>query len=418
MTQVEMPGEGERVEVTVGAVAHGGHCVARVGGDGGPVLFVRHALPGERVIAQVTEVHRGFARADAVEILTPSADRVTAPCAFAHPDGCGGCDLQHVAPPAQLSWKASVVTEQLLRIGKLPQDHVQALGVRVEPLPGDGLGWRTRVRYAVDGRDRAGLLKHRSHEVVPVDRCLIAHPAIQDAPVTSRSWPEADEVHVVASGGGDVLVTPRRAVSVSEESDVLDGAAASGEVREKAAGREWTIPGDAFWQVHPAAADTLAATVLELLAPQPGEAAWDLYGGAGLFASALAEAVGPTGPVTVVESAPQGVAAARRNLADLPGVAVVEAKVETALRQGRLPRPVDLIVLDPPRSGAGAAVVKAIARTQARAVAYVACDPAAFARDVAGFRAAGWRLASLRAFDLFPMTHHVECVGLLLPPVR
>jgi tRNA/tmRNA/rRNA uracil-C5-methylase (TrmA/RlmC/RlmD family) len=413
-----MPGEGERVEVSVGAVAHGGHCVARVGGDGGPVLFVRHALPGERVVALVTEVHRGFARADAVEILTPSADRVTAPCAFAHPDGCGGCDLQHVAPPAQLDWKASVVAEQLLRIGKVPADQIQALGVRVEPLPGDGLGWRTRVRYAVDGRDRAGLLKHRSHEVVPIDRCLIAHPAVQAAPVTSRTWPEADEVHVVASGGGDVLVTPRRSVALTEETDILDGAAASGEVREKAAGREWVLPGDAFWQVHPAAADTLTAAVLEFLAPQPGEAAWDLYGGAGLFAAALADAVGPTGPVTVVESAPQGVAAARRNLADLPGVAVVAAKVETALRQNRLPRPVDLIVLDPPRSGAGAAVVKAITRTPARAVAYVACDPAAFARDVAAFRAAGWRLAALRAFDLFPMTHHVECVGLLVPSAR
>ncbi|MFI5842334.1 class I SAM-dependent RNA methyltransferase [Catenuloplanes sp. NPDC051500] len=413
-----MPGEGERVEVSVGAVAHGGHCVARVGGDGGPVLFVRHALPGERVVALVTEVHRGFARADAVEILSPSADRVTAPCAFAHPNGCGGCDLQHVAPPAQLDWKASVVAEQLLRLGGMPEDQIKALGVRVEPLPGDGLGWRTRVRYAVDGRDQAGLLKHRSHEVVPIDRCLIAHPAIQAAPVTSRTWPDADEVHVVASAGGDLLITPRRAVSLSEETDVLDGAAASGEVREKAAGREWMIPGDAFWQVHPAAADTLAAAVLEFLAPQPGEAAWDLYGGAGLFAAALAEAVGPTGPVTVVESAPQGVAAARRNLADLPGVAVVAAKVETALRQNRLPRPVDLIVLDPPRSGAGAAVVKAITRTPARAVAYVACDPAAFARDVATFRAAGWRLAGLRAFDLFPMTHHVECVGLLVPPER
>ncbi|MDP9796949.1 tRNA/tmRNA/rRNA uracil-C5-methylase (TrmA/RlmC/RlmD family) [Catenuloplanes nepalensis] len=416
MTQVEMPGEGERVEVLVGAVAHGGHCVARVGGDGGPVLFVRHALPGERVIALVTEVHRGFARADAVEILTPSADRVTAPCVYAHPNRCGGCDLQHVAPAAQLAWKTSVVTEQLARLGKLTQDQIQALGVRVAPLDGDGLGWRTRVRYAVDGRHSAGLLKHRSHEVVPVDRCLIAHPSIQAAPVTSESWPDADEVHVVASGGGDVLVTPRRSPLRLDEPDILDGASVAGEIREKAVGREWVLPGDAFWQVHPAAADTLAAAVLELLVPRPGEAAWDLYGGAGLFAAALAGMVGPTGPVTVVESAPQGVAAARRNLTDLPGVAVIGARVEAALRQGRLPKPVDLIVLDPPRSGAGAAVVKAITRTGARAVAYVACDPAAFARDVATFRAAGWRLAELRAFDLFPMTHHVECVGLLLPP--
>jgi tRNA/tmRNA/rRNA uracil-C5-methylase (TrmA/RlmC/RlmD family) len=141
---------------------------------------------------------------------------------------------------------------------------------------------------------------------------------------------------------------------------------------------------------------------------------WDLYAGAGLFGAALAEAVGPDGAVTLVEVAPAAVAAARENLADLPAVRVVRSGVEAALRR-RLPRPVDLVVLDPPRAGAGAAVVRAVAAARPRAVAYVACDPAAFARDVAVFRAAGWSLSALRAYDCFPMTHHVECVGLLEP---
>ncbi|MGC5017672.1 class I SAM-dependent RNA methyltransferase [Micromonospora sp. DT47] len=405
----ERPGleEAERVELTVGAVAPGGHCVARVDGQ---VVFVRHALPGERVLAEVTELHKGFARADAVEILDPSPDRVQAPCPYARPGRCGGCDVQHVAPAAQLTWKAAVVREQLTRLGGLTDAELEALGVTVEALPGGPLGWRSRVRYAVDATGRAGLLKHRSHEVVPIDRCLIAHPAIQELPVlTPTRWPDAEAVETIASTGGDVSVAA-----------VVDGVASpvSGPetVRERAAGRDWALPAAGFWQVHPAAADALVGAVLDLLDPRPGESAWDLYGGAGLFAAALAGRVGPDARITLVESSAQGVAAARENLADLPRVEVVAARVEAALARRRVTGPVDLVVLDPPRSGAGAPVVRDVVAAGPRAVAYVACDPAAFARDVRTFTGLGWRLAALRGFDLFPMTQHMELVGLLLPP--
>ncbi|MBQ1042152.1 MULTISPECIES: class I SAM-dependent RNA methyltransferase [unclassified Micromonospora] len=400
--------EAERVELTVDAVAPGGHCVARVGGQ---VVFVRHALPGERVIAEVTELHRGFARADAVEILDASPDRVTPPCPYARPGRCGGCDLQHVAPAAQLDWKLAVVREQLTRLGRLTTEQIDALGVRVEALPGGPLGWRSRVRYAVDAAGRAGLLKHRSHEVVPIDRCLIAHPAIQELPVlppTGTRWPDADAVETVASTGGDVAV-------VAYTEGVATAVSGPQRVRETAAGRSFTLPASGFWQVHPAAADALTGAVLDLLDPRPGETAWDLYGGAGLFAAALAGRVGGA-RVTLVESAPDGVAAARENLADLRGVEVVAARVETALARRRVTGPVDLVVLDPPRSGAGAPVVRDVVAAGPRAVAYVACDPAAFARDVRTFTDAGWRLAELRGYDLFPMTQHVELVGLFLPP--
>ncbi|MFE9956693.1 class I SAM-dependent RNA methyltransferase [Micromonospora sp. NPDC005299] len=400
--------EAQRVELTVDAVAPGGHCVARVDGQ---VVFVRHALPGERVVVEVTELHRGFARADAVEILTASADRVEQPCPYAKPGRCGGCDLQHVTPAAQLDWKVAVVREQLTRLGGLTDDQIDALGVRVEALPGGPLGWRSRVRYAVDAAGRAGLLKHRSHEVVPIDRCLIAHPAIQELPVLAPSgarWPDADAVETVASTGGDVSV-------VAYAEGVPTPVSGPAEVREVAAGREWTLPASGFWQVHPAAADTLVGAVLDLLDPRPGETAWDLYGGAGLFAAALAVRVGDA-RVTLVESSQDGVDAARANLSDLPRVEVVAARVETALARRRVTGPVDLVVLDPPRSGAGAPVVRDIVAAGPRAVAYVACDPAAFARDVRTFTGAGWRLAALRGYDLFPMTQHVELVGLFLPP--
>ncbi|MEU4567687.1 TRAM domain-containing protein [Micromonospora sp. NPDC023956] len=400
------PEEAERIELTVGAVAPGGHCVARLDGQ---VVFVRHALPGERVVAEVTEVHRGFLRADAVTVLQAAPQRVEPPCPYAGPGRCGGCDLQHVAPQTQREWKAAVVREQLTRLGGLTDAEVDALDPQVAPLPGGPLGWRSRVRYTVDAAGRAGLLKHRSHEVVPIDRCLIAHPAVQELPVLATGWPAAETVEVVASTGGDVTVT-----AVAE--GVTTPVRGPDPVHEVAAGRDWTLPVAAFWQVHPAAADTLVTTVLELLGPRPGETAWDLYGGAGLFAAALAGRVGPRGRVTLVEAAADGVRAARENLADTDRVEVVPARVETALARRRITGPVDVVVLDPPRSGAGARVVRDLVAAGPRAVAYVACDPAAFARDVRTFAAAGWRLADLRGFDLFPMTQHVELVGLLLPP--
>jgi tRNA/tmRNA/rRNA uracil-C5-methylase (TrmA/RlmC/RlmD family) len=396
--------EGDLVEVTVGAPAHGGHCVARIGGPHGQVVFVRHALPGERVTVAVTERHRGYLRGDAIVIHQAAADRVSPPCPYAHPGGCGGCDLQHVAYDGQLAWKAAVVREQLARPGGMAPEEIEDLGVRVEPMPGGALGWRSRIRYAVDAAGRPGLLQHRSHQVVPIQRCRIAHPALQELDVTRRRWPGENAVEVVASTGGDVSV-------MTGAGDVCSGPA---EVLELAAGRRWRVPAGDFWQVHPAAADTFVAAVLDLLAPAPGELAWDLYGGSGLFAAALAGRTGA--PVTVVESAPGGVvAAARANLADLPGIEVIPARVEVALARRRITGPVDLVVLDPPRNGAGARAVDGIVAAGPRAVAYVACDPAAMARDVAAFRAAGWRLAALRAFDCFPMTQHVECVALLLP---
>ncbi len=377
---------GESLTLDVGPVAHGGHCVARA--PDGRVVFVRHALPGERVVAEVTEERRGYLRADAMSVLVAAPQRVAPPCRYV--GACGGCDFQHVDPAAQRELKAAVVAEQLRRLAGID------VAVAVEELPGGPLGWRTRVRYTVDAAGRAGLLAHRSHEVVPVDRCLIAHPDIQALPVTGTGWPDDDHVTAVASSGGDVTVYGDRGDP--------------GMVTEFAVGRRWRLPAEVFWQVHPDAPDALADAVLELLRPAPGERAWDLYGGVGLFSAVLAEAVGPDGAVTLVESDRAAVAAARNNLADLPTVHIVRSTVERFRPAGRP----DVVVLDPPRSGAGAVVVGTVVRAAPRAVAYVACDPAAFARDVATFRAAGWRLAALRAFDAFPMTHHVECVGLLV----
>ena len=391
---------GERYTVDVGPVAHGGHCVAR---HEGRVVFVRHSLPGERVVAQVTEGDEGskFLRADAVEILSGSADRVEPPCPFSGPGRCGGCDFQHVALPTQRELKAAVVREQLQRLAKIDVD------VSVEAVPGDeqGLGWRTRVQFAVDRQGYAGLRKYRSREVVRVDHCPISHPELPA--VTDRRWADAQTVEAIRSSTGEGLLietTPRE--MYVEGPEVL---------HERAAGRVFEVTGSGFWQVHPGAAEALLEAVVSAVEPRPGEAAADLYSGVGLFSASLAERVGRSGRVVAVESDVTAVEDAARNLAGLPQVEVATGRVEQALREGVVGQRCDVVVLDPPRVGAKREVVEAVVSLDPRAVAYVACDPGALARDVAIFAENGYRLTSLRAFDIFPMTHHVECVALLVP---
>lgn len=423
---------GERYEVEVGPVAHGGHCVAR---HEGRVLFVRHALPGERVVALVTDGTgtSRFLRADAVEILVPSKDRITAPCPFSGPGRCGGCDWQHATPGAQRRLKADVITEQLAHLAHLTPGEAGWDG-SVEPHPGDKVpagevpGWRTRVQYAVDpASGRAGLRRHRSHDVEPIDRCLIAATGIRELGVESARWPETAAVDAItATGSSDrqVVVTPARGgrlplVSLNREVSVMrvdeQGGVhrvhGRGFVRERAADRTWRVSSGGFWQVHPAAADTLVAAVLDGLAPEAGDTAIDLYCGVGLFAGVLAERVRA---VLGIESAKRAVEDAQHNLRDLDNVRIEHGKVERVLPRTGITE-TDLVVLDPPRAGAGREVVGRVSALGPRRIAYVACDPAALARDLSFFAAEGYRPVSIRAFDLFPMTHHVECVAVLAP---
>jgi tRNA/tmRNA/rRNA uracil-C5-methylase (TrmA/RlmC/RlmD family) len=403
------PWQDRELELEVGPVAPGGHCVARYEGR---VVFVRHALPGERVLARVTEDRGGsFCRADAVRVLDPSPDRVDAPCPHAGPGRCGGCDWQHAGADAQRALKAAVIREQLTRLARLPD-----VPVTVEALPGGLLGWRSRVRFAVDASGRTGLRRHRSHELERVGHCPLGTVGVTDAGAGQRAWPPGDEIEVVASGcGGTTLL--RVAAGDEDPRAATGGAVLSGppRVRERAGGREWELAAGGFWQVHPAAADALAACVLDLLAPAPGETALDLYAGAGLFAGLLAEAVGPAGRVVAVESDAQAAADARANLAGTAAAGQVrQARVTGGLLGGLGVAP-DVVVLDPPRAGAGAEVLSALLALHPRAVAYVSCEPAALARDLRVALDAGWRLTGLRAFDCFPMTQHVETVARLEP---
>lgn len=401
----------ELVELTVGAVAAGGACVARA--PDGRVVFVRHTLPGERVLASVTSETKHFLRADAVEVLDASPDRVDRPCPYAGPGRCGGCDWQHVALPAQRRLKAQLVQEQLRRVARVERE------VEVEAVPGDvdGLRWRTRVQLAVDASGTAGLRKHRSHEIEPVDFCLIASQDVEEVGAEVLTWPGATSVEVAAEGDHRVVSVSGRHARLPE---VAAGVVVEGRpvrvphgLRHAVLGRSYEVGGGGFWQVHPGAAEALARAVLDGLDPQPGDSAVDLYAGVGLFAALLGERVGPTGTVLAVESDARACADAARNTADLPQVRIRTAEVDAA-QVRRVGRP-DLVVLDPPRAGAGLEVTRALAGLRPRRVAYVACDPASFARDLRVLLDAGWLLDSLRGFDLFPMTEHVELVALLSP---
>jgi len=378
------------LDLDVGPVAHGGHCVAR---HEGRVVFVRHALPGERVRAVVVEDGGGgFCRADAVTVLDPAPQRVPEPCVWARAGGCGGCDFQHADPALQRELKAAVLAEQLHRLAGIDR------AVEVEELPGGALGWRHRVRLAIDEHGRPGLRAHRSHDVLPIVDCPIA-PAGALPPVLERRFAPESEVEVVVDADGAVHI-----------GDTVD--AGSGPAVQRAAGREWLLSPGVFWQVHPALPDALAAVVAEWASAPAGGTAWDLYGGVGLFAAVLAGHVGPDGDVVVVESSTQAVADGRAALADLPQVSWRPGRVERVLPalDGRP----DVVVADPPRRGLGRELVEALCARAPDRVVHVACDPAALARDVALFAGRGYHLAELRAFDAFPMTHHFESVALLV----
>jgi len=395
--------------VEVGAVAHGGHCVAR---HEGRVVFVRHTLPGERVLVRFTEADpsASFWRADALEVHEASPDRVPSRWPAAGPGGVGGGELAHVALPAQRRWKAAVVAEQLRRLA-----HDER-AVEVEAAPGetDGLGWRTRIELAVDQQGRAGMLRHRSHQVAALDDMPLATSAIGVLDLFGRRWTPGARITAVAPVDGDPLVLLDGAPWTDRGADLRPNARTS--VRESAevAGRtySWRVAADGFWQVHRAAPGVLAGAVLAAVGERDGATVLDLYAGAGLFSVPLADVVGPSGRVVAVEGDERALRDARRNVHDHPQIELHLGGVLEVLRDGALPH-ADVVVLDPPRVGAGRAVVEQVVDRAPDRVVYVACDPASLARDVATFSAAGYELTSLRGLDLYPMTHHVECVAVL-----
>jgi len=380
---------GDRITVEIGPIAHGGHFIARYKGQ---VVFVRYGITGEEAVVEITSTSSKLARGDAIEILKPSKDRVVPPCKYAVPGGCGGCDFQHIEISAQLELKRSVIREQFSRLGRIEMD------LDVLPAePTNGLHWRTRMDFAISKNGKPGLYSARSKEVTEIDQCLIAVEAINDPAMFSRSWKGDDRLEVAVSSSGEKNVS-RGGRSISGPT----------QLHEVVGEHTYEISPTSFWQSHSAAPKTLTKLVMDLMALRPGDQVCDLYGGVGLFTAPMAEDVGDIGKVHLIESSHRATQDALKMFEKSKNVVVHSGRVEQKLP---LINRVDVILLDPPRTGAGDMVVKQMIAKKPRTIVYVSCDPASLARDARALEEGGYHLNHIVGFDLFPMTQHVECVA-------
>ncbi len=381
---------GQIIRVSIEKVAHGGHFIARYEGA---VIFVRHGLPGELVDVAITSIGSSFNRGDVVAVIEPSADRVDAPCRFANRNGCGGCDFQHVEVSAQRKLKSDVITEQFARIAKMD------LRVEVEEVS-PALGWRTQTTIGSDKKGHAGFYASRTNTIMAIDNCLVLHPAVEYQEIAGREWEPGARIEVsAATDGSRQLVVGDRMEGDAQQIFTVKN-------------KKYHVSAGSFWQSNLSAPEVLVDCVSEFAAVRPGDHVLDLYGGVGLFALQLHEAIGDGGRIDLVEGSKSATADAALNFAGSENVKIHTGDVEKILP--RFSR-ADVIILDPPRDGAKKNVIESAVACTPRAIVYVACDPAALARDSALLRDANYTLKEIRAFDLFPMTHHIECVALFTP---
>ena len=376
---------GDQLEVDITAIAHGGHCIARYEGR---VIFVRHAIPGERVIVEISDVTKSFARGNCISVIKASKHRVNPPCSFARFDGCGGCDFQHIDPNYQRELKREIIKEQFSRLAKMEID------VEVEEVK-PNLHWRSRMEFTVSENSKVGLYASRSNQIVEIDKCLIAHEDIDIEKINQTKLPKSKRVDVAITSKGQSAV-------------VIEGRENLGLIEEQVDDINFSLNPITFWQSHRMAPTVLSQVVRDYVQAEPADHIFDLYGGAGLFSSALLSQLGVAGRITLIESDENAIIDAKRNFALEPRVEIVEAKVEASLKKYRA---ANVVLLDPPRAGAGERVISSIASLAPRTIVYVACDPAALARDSAYLAAQGYKLDQIRAFDLFPMTAHMELVA-------
>ena len=390
---------GEELTVMTGAPANGGSCVAH---HEGRVVFVRYALPGERVRVRVTADRGSYWHAEVVEVIDSSADRTASLCPIAGVDGAGCCDLAFAAPEAARTLKAHVVANQLERLGG------HRWSGEAEPLSDCGpTGWRTRVRLDVGADGRPGFHRYHSDELVTDLRCAQLPDGMLDG-LGVPDWPPAAQLHVAVDDDGERHVVRTLRQGKRTATKVVEG---SYEAVQRVGKRSWRVPVTAFWQAHRDAAGVYSGLVADWAQPGAGMTIWDLYGGAGVFAATLADAVGQSGRVLTVDTSRAATRAARAALVDLPQVDVVTDSVRRALTVQR--SSADVAVLDPPRSGAGRDVIDLLAAAGVPRVVHIGCEAASFARDIGLYLGHGYLVEKIKVFDAFPLTHHTECVALL-----
>jgi len=419
MMSPQIPLSREPQEVVIDGFTHGGEGVARIEGK---AVFVAGTLPGERVMVRVLDDRKRWARAELVDVISPSDDRVEPPCPYV--GSCGGCDLQHASPQAQRALKTRVVIEQLERLGGIQHPPVEPCRA-----VGTDLGYRNHAQFHAADDGRLGFRRAGSHDVVPIDQCLVLADEVQhlrnEVGDTTGASAVAMRAHVVGDAdpaSAAVVVTPGPGgldlpggefdILLAQPGGNTVALRGSGTLSASVAGLSFSYPADGFFQINTSGAEALVGAVLDAVGDISGALVWDLYAGVGLLSIPLAKA---GGEVVAVESHEASAHHADLNIdrhgVDIEVLALPVEKVTSGSLGPEGPDDPDVVVLDPPRAGAGPQVIKDLVRLSPATIVYVACDVAALARDARVFVEGGYQLISAVPLDLFPMTHHVEVVA-------
>ena len=380
---------GQLITLEIGPVAHGGHFIAR---HNGRVIFVRHAITGEKAVVRITSVTSKIAHGDAIEILSSSQDRVSSQCIYAGPSGCGGCDFQHISIEAQRIFKKFIIQDQFKRIAKI---DIEPELIHVEPE--NGLHWRTRFDFSISKNGKAGFFSYKTKEVCEIDKCMIAVEKINGSDLFQRKWKGKERVEVSVSSIDEMNIR-RAGRSISGPS----------QLHQIVENEQLIISPDSFWQSHLNAPQALVKLVMQYMDLKPGDKVCDLYGGAGLFTSPILKRIQEIGVVHLVENDRRCIKDAKKIFRKNKNVIIHAGKVEEKLSNIK---DVDVILLDPPRNGAGKKVINEIISKNPKSIIYVSCDPASLARDTKLLIETSFSLDKITGVDLFPMTHHIECVS-------
>ena len=380
---------GDIVTLNIESIANGGHFIAR---HDNQIVFVRHTISGEKANVKITAINSKFAFGDAVEILKSSKDRVEAPCKYSHPEGCGGCDFQHIKPQAQLDLKRAVIEDQFKRIAKIE--------VRPELIftePSNGLNWRSRLNLSVSENKNLGLRAFRSNKIIEVDECLIALKEINDSEIFTKKWDHEDNLKISYSSESDI--------NISQFGKKVSG---SNNLREVVNDNKYEISPQSFWQSHKNAPRLLLEQVLKFANIKKGQKICDLYGGVGLFTLPISKLIGENGEVHLIEVDKTCIEDANKMFKDIQNIFIHHGKVEQKL--GSVKK-IDTIILDPPKNGISKQVINQMIEKKPKSIVYVSCNPSTLARDSKILLDNNYELSNIVGLDLFPMTHHIECVA-------
>ena len=380
---------GDIITLDIGSIANGGHFIAR---HNNQIIFVRHSIPGEKANVKITAVNSKFAFGDAIEILKKSKDRVEAPCKYARPEGCGGCDFQHIKSQAQSVLKRTVIQDQFKRIAK-----IEVIPELISTEPSNGLNWRSRLNLSVSENKNLGFRAYRSNKIIEVDECLIALKGINDSEIFSKKWDNENNLKISYSSERDI--------NISQFGKTVSG---SNNLREVVDDNKYEISPQSFWQSHKNAPRLLLEQVIKFANIKKSQKICDLYGGVGLFTLPISKLTGENGEVHLIEMDSICIKDASKMFGDVKNIFIHHGKVEQKL--GSIKK-IDTIILDPPRNGVSKQVINQMIEKKPKSIIYVSCNPSTLARDSKNLLDNKYALSNIVGLDLFPMTHHIECVA-------